>query len=353
MDNLVSLKQLLKDGIIAKDEYNVISKRFIKSNVDYEETWGDIINNFYDWCIGKYSITTAKGYKTCLYKFVLYMTKELDNATAMEHKFKPYTFKMVNGFLNKLSSDGIGSQAISKTKYAIMVLGKYLSNKGIEVPDISSIKISINDSVNKTTISLIQDEIIGIANIGDLRAKVCIMLCYEGALKRIELSNLKVSDFNFEKNQLFVRNNGSEIDRVCILSNGTVSVVKEYIDELYYNIGRWNNSRISKGKEPREDFGYIFQSVKMVVPSYALLQNMLKENAKNYYMSIGLTDDELLAKASKVTFESIRNSRKVYLLAQGIPINNVMQMCGDKNYMSTYRFMKLVPLLYPEKVKIK
>lgn len=353
MDNLVSLKQLLKDGIITKDEYNVISKRFIKSNVDYEETWGDIINNFYDWCIGKYSITTAKGYKTCLYKFVLYMTKELNNATAMEHKFKPYTFKMVNGFLNKLSSDGIGSQAISKTKYAIMVLGNYLLTKGVDIPDISSIKISIKDSVNKTTIALIQDEIIGIANIGDLRAKVCIMLCYEGALKRIELSNLKVSDFNFEKNQLFVRNNGSEIDRVCILSNRTVSVVKEYIDELYYNIGKWNNSRISKGKEPREDFGYIFQSVKMVVPSYALLQNMLKENAKNYYMSIGLTDDELLAKASKVTFESIRNSRKVYLLAQGIPINNVMQMCGDKNYMSTYRFMKLVPLLYPEKVKIK
>lgn len=353
MDDLVSLNRLLSNGMITKDEYEMISKRFVETTSEYEKTWGNVLNDFYDWCIERYSMTTAKGYKTCLYKFVLYMTKEVDNTNALIQKFKPYTFRMVNGFINKLVNDGIGSQAISKTKYAIMVLGKYLSNKGIEVPDISSIKISINDSVNKTTIALIQDEIIGIANIGDLRAKVCIMLCYEGALKRIELSNLKVSDFNFEKNQLFVRNNGSEIDRVCILSNGTVSVVKEYIDELYYNIGRWNNSRISKGKEPREDFGYIFQSVKMVIPSYALLQNMLKENAKNYYMSIGLTDDELLAKASKVTFESIRNSRKVYLLAQGIPINNVMQMCGDKNYMSTYRFMKLVPLLYPEKVKIK
>lgn len=353
MDNLVSLKQLLKDGVITKDEYNVISKRFIKSNVDYEETWGDIINNFYDWCIGKYSITTAKGYKTCLYKFVLYMTKELDNATAMEHKFKPYTFKMVNGFLNKLSSDGIGSQTISKTKYAIMVLGNYLLTKGVDIPDISSIKISIKDSVNNTTVALLHNEIIGIANCGDLRSKVCIMLCYEGALKRIELSNIKVADFNFDKNQLFVHDKDGVLDRVCILSDDTIVAAKEYIDELYSNINRWNKSRVSKGKEPREDFGYIFQSVKMVVPSYALLQNMLKENVKNYYMSLGLTDAELLVKLSKVTFESIRNSRKVYLLSQGVSINNVMQLCGDRNYMSTYRFVKLVPMLYPEKVKIK
>lgn len=353
MNSLDKLKELLNSEIITKDEYDTIARRFHVSNIDYEETWGDVLNNFYEWCIGRYSVTTAKGYRICLYKFVLYLTKETDNKDALDHKFKTYTFRSVNSFINKMQDDGFGSQAISKTKYAIMVLGTYLSTKGIETPDVSKIKVSIKESVNNTTVALLNDEIIEIANVGDLRSKVCVMLCYEGALKRIELSNIKVSDFNFDKNQLFIRGKDDNIDRVCILSKNTIKAVKEYIDELYSNIERWNHSRTSKGKEPREDFGYIFQSVKMVVPSYSLLQTMIKGNATNYYLKKGFTDDELSQKVSNVTFESIRNSRKVYLLAQGITVNDVMQMCGDKNYMSTYRFVKLIPMLYPESINVR
>lgn len=36
---------------------------------------------------------------------------------------------------------------------------------------------------------------------------------------------------------------------------------------------------------------------------------------------------------------------------QGLDTKIVMQMCGDRNYMSTYRFVKLVPMLYPKKMK--
>lgn len=353
MSDLDKLKELLNSGIITKDEYEAIEKRFNSYNSNYEETWNDILNGFYEWCNGKYSITTAKGYKICLYKFALYLTKEHDNQSALEQKFKPYTFRSVNGFINKMQEDGFGNQAISKTKYAIMVLGTYLSTKGIETPDVSKIKISIKESVNNTTFAFLQDEIIEIANMGDLRSKVCIMLCYEGALKRIELSNIKVSDFDFNKSQLFIRGKNDNIDRVCILTGKTICAVKEYIDELYSNIERWNLSRTSKNKEPREDFGYIFQSVKMVVPSYSLLQTMLKENVTNYYLKKGLTEKELSHKISCVTFESIRNSRKVYLLSKGLTVNDVMQMCGDKNYMSTYRFVKLVPMLYPETINVR
>lgn len=348
-----NLKQLLKDGIITKEEFEIISKRYEVSNVDYEEKWGDILNDFYNWCYNKYSVSTSKGYKICLYKFIVYLTKESDNQEAMQHKFEIYSFRQVNSFINKLQEDGLGNQAISKTKYALVVLGNYLKTKGVEVPDISKIKISIKDDVNTTSIALKQDEVIGIATVGDLRSEVCIRLCYEGALKRIELSNLKVSDFDFNKNQMFIRNNEEKIDRVCILSNKTIKLLKEYIDELYYNIERWNISRVSKGKEPREDFGYIFQSVKMTVPSYALLQTMLKENTKNYYLKQNLSEEKYNKSISNVTFESIRNSRKVYLLSIGVDIREVMQMCGDKNYMSTYRFVKLVPMLYPETIDMR
>lgn len=352
MDNLENLRGLLENGIITKGEYELIKKRFNMSQNEYNHTWQDILDDFYEWCTGKYSISTAKGYKTCLYKFVVYVTKEDDNKSALACDFKPYTFRTVNSFVSKLQEDGIGNQAISKTKYALIVLGNYLETKGIKTPDISSIKISITNEVNTTTVVLHEDEIKEIAHVSDLRSEVCILLCYEGALKRIELVNLKVSDFDFKKNQMFIRDSKDKIDRVCILSGLTMKLVKGYIEELYYNIDKWNNSRISKGKEPREDFGYIFQSVKMTVPSYALLQTMVKENAKNYYLKQGLDEEKYLEKVSNVTFESIRNSRKVYLLSRGIDIKDVMQICGDRNYMSTYRFIKLVPLLYPETINV-
>lgn len=351
MNDLSNLKALLESGIITNDEYETIIKRLEKHDKNYQETWGDIVENFYEWCLGNYSVTTAKGYKTCLYKFILYLTKEETNIEAFKHEFKTYSFVAVNNFLNKMESDNFSSQAINKTKYAIAVLGNYLASKDIKVPDISKIKISIQKEVNNTTIAITQDEILSIVNVSDLRSKVCILLAYEGCLRRVELSRVKISDFNFDDKQLFVYDNDNKVDRVCILSSDTIAIVKNYIDELYKDIEKWNNNRVLKGKPVREDLGYLFQNVRMTVPSYSLLQKMLKESATKYYGTIYEDEAIVSEKCSNFTFESIRNSRKVYLLAQGVPVNDVMQMCGDKNYMSTYRFSKLVPALYPNSIR--
>ena len=75
---------------------------------------------------------------------------------------------------------------------------------------------------------------------------------------------------------------------------------------------------------------------------------MVKTNAETYYKANCTDLTEVKEKVKLVTFETIRNSRKVYLLSQGVSTQDVMQLSGDKNYMSTHRFSKLVPLLYPE-----
>lgn len=349
MNFVDDLDNLYKNNIITKDEYDILIKRLKINNSDYEYTWSDILNGFYEWCSNKYTVSTSKGYKTCLYKFMLYMTKEDDNEMAMNKKFEPYTFQKVNSFIKRLYSDGFKSQSVSKIKYAIDVLNEYLKEIGVDVPDTKNIKVSITKEVNNATIAFTQDEVIKIANYGDLRSKVCIMLCYEAALRRNELSSIRVQDFITKNNQLIMKDCDGNVDRVCSLTKETMEYVMDYIDDLYESIESWNNSRISRGKEPRDDFGYIFQSVKMIKPSYSLLQTMIKNNAKMYYESNGYKDDELNTKIQQVTFESIRNSRKVYLLSQGYSVNEVMRMCGDKNYMSTYRFCNLVQLLYPNK----
>ena len=125
-----NLKELLNKNLITKEEYDIIVRRMEEKSTDYEKSWGEVINDFYDWCDGKYSVVTAKGYKTCLYKFALYMTKKDTNESALQDKFKLYTFRGVNGFFNKMEDDGFSSQAMSKTKYAIVVFGKYLEREG-------------------------------------------------------------------------------------------------------------------------------------------------------------------------------------------------------------------------------
>lgn len=351
MYNLEELNKLLESGVITKEEYKTISKRLSISNNTYEETWQDVLDEFYNWCSDKYTVVTAKGYKTCLYKLVLWVTKESDNSEALQHNFKLYSFTDVNGLLNNMKEKGFNNQSINKVKYSINVLGKYLKTKGIKTPDIKPIKISIKNEVNNTTFAFRDDEVYSVASVGELRNKVCIMLCFEGCLKRIELMNLRISDFDFNKRQLFIYDKNNKIDRVCILSDSTIQLVKQYIDELYENIEVWNKSRITKGKQPRKDLGYIFQSIKMIVPSYSLLHTMVKDNAKIYYEKQGFSGEELDDKISKFSFENIRNSRKVYLLAHGFDVSEVMKSCGDKNYMSTHRFARLVPVLYPELVK--
>ena len=347
MNNLGAIKQLLESGTITREEYCTIIKRLEKADSNYEKTWGELLEEFTNWCDERYSAVTSKGYKTCLYKFMLYVTKKDDNSSAFKEKFSTYNFQKVNKFINSMYDNSFSQQAISKTKYSLDVFGEYLRSIGVDAPDTKSIKISVKKEVNNTTVALKHEEIMNIAKFGELRNKVCVLLCYEGALRRIELSNIRVQDFNFENNQLIIYDNDEKIDRVCILTDYTIEIVKMYIKELYENIKGWNRARQKSNRPIREDYGYIFQNVKMVKPSYSMLQVMLKNSSKEYYESIGYVDKELSEKLKLVTFESIRNSRKVYLLHNGYSVQEVMRMCGDKNYMSTYRFTKLVDLLYP------
>lgn len=77
------------------------------------------------------------------------------------------------------------------------------------------------------------------------------------------------------------------------------------------------------------------------MPAYPMLQTLFKNAAVKYYTSLNLDDEELKEKISNFTFESLRNSRRLNLLAKGKTVQEVMDMLGDKNYMSTYKFKKI------------
>ena len=349
MIDIKNIKEMLDSKIITKEEYDVIISRLQPPKTIDNYTWSDVIDGYYDYCCQKYTIITAKGYRTCIMKFVMYYVGNNDYDYILRQKFNVFTFKKVNTFISWMINEGLSSHTVKKIKYAMIVFCDYLKSIGIDAPDITNINIEENDTDENIPL-LTRDEIYEVAESADIRSKICILLCYEGAIKRQEIFKLKFQDFDYDKCLLNIYSDGN-LARVCVLNEYIISLVKSYKDTLYEDISKWNESRVKKGKEIREDFGYIFQNVKTTTPSYPMLQTLLKNAAKKYYTEKGFDDKMVKNKVSNFTFETLRNSKRLYLLAQGYTVNQVMNIVGDKNYMSTCRFQKYIPVFYPNVYK--
>lgn len=129
----------------------------------------------------------------------------------------------------------------------------------IETPDISSITITEQIDVQIEENFIRQDEIFDVSDNTDLRGKICIRLCYEAALKRQELVRVRFNDFVYQNNTLIIYDENQKIDRIAEVSSDLLKLVNEYKINLYQNVEKWNESRLKKGKEIREDFGYVFK----------------------------------------------------------------------------------------------
>lgn len=348
MENqLQELKSLLQQGVITTDEYEKIELRLRKPKEISEYTWKDVIDGYCQYCSDKYTQTTTKGYKTCIMKYVMYITQFDDYEESLKQPFKVFTFQNINKFVCWMYEDGLGKQTINKIKYALIVLCDYLKSIGIDTPDITPITIPEETSVKQYIPVIHEDEIFDVAFHTDLRSRICIRLCYEAALKRNELTRVRFEDLMHRNNQLFIYDDDGRFTRSAVLSNELIAMIKEYKRELYTDVDKWNKSRLKKGKELREDYGYIFQNIKATIPSYPMLQTLLKNAAKKYYENKkDLTDEEKVKKIDAFTFETLRNSRRLNLLAKGNTVQEVMDIIGDKNYTTTLRFRKYVPVVY-------
>lgn len=340
---------MLDSKIITKEEYNVIISRLQPAKTIENYTWFDIVDGYYNYCYDKYTSSTAKGYRTCVMKFIMYYIGNEEYNYVLKQKFNPFTFRTVNSFMSWMVDEGLSGRTINKIKYALIVLCDYLKSINIDAPDITNINnVEITDVDNKENVPILnQDEIYDVAEGSDIRTKVCILLCYEGALKRQEVTKVRFQDFDYQNYQLNIYDKNKFI-RTCILNKQLIELVKEYQHMLYEDIDKWNKSRVKKGKEIRDDHGYIFQNVKTTTPSYPMLQGLLKKASKKYYTNKGLDDKIVKEKVSNFTFETLRNSKRLYLLAHGYTVPQVMNIIGDKNYMSTCRFQKYIPRFYPD-----
>lgn len=354
--NFNEIEILLDKGLITKEEFSKIKERMVEKSIETKSDirFNDILESYLV-NISKYvSMPTVSAYKNRVMDFSKFYYNVEDESQLHGKNFQPFDLNTVKLYFEHLLETNQSLSYMNNSKAAINNFSEYLNSIGINSPNLSKIKVDNSFYKKRVRFAYTEEEIYKIADSStDIRGNVMIRLAYEGGLKREQIAKIRRQDFVFDKKQMLVYDDKTKLlDRTIILSNKTVKLTMEYIKELYSDIEKWNASRKDRNRPIRDDFGYIFQNIKSVTPSWAVVYNTIVNVAENYFSSLGFVGDELQEKISDFGTETIKNSRRVYLFSEGLSTQEVMVMMGDSNYALCNKSRKLVPLLYPEKYKL-
>jgi site-specific recombinase XerD len=103
-------------------------------------------------------------------------------------------------------------------------------------------RIGIKRIPQKLPVVLSQEEVLKILKTCEsLRFKTIFTLIYSAGLMVSEATNLKLTDIDYDRKQILIRNSKNHKDRYSILANNTIELLKLYInvykpiDYLFYN----------------------------------------------------------------------------------------------------------------------
>jgi site-specific recombinase XerD len=108
-------------------------------------------------------------------------------------------------------------------------------------------KISFPRINNKIPVILSKKEVQSLINNStSLKYKTIITIIYSAGLRISEATNLKLSDIDFERKTIFIRNSKNKKDRYSILANETINLLNNYlqvykpVNYLFYSNDIWN-----------------------------------------------------------------------------------------------------------------
>ena len=138
----------------------------------------------------------------------------------------------------------------------------------------------------------------------NLKHKCMLFIVYSGGLRRSEVVNLKVSDIDFDRKQIRIRQGKGSKDRYTILSDKAAEVVKQYLKA--YNPSTWLFQGQNGGK-------YTTNSIQK------LFKRALEKAAIN----------------KEATLHSLRHSFATHLLEQGVNLRYIQVLLGHSSPKTT------------------
>jgi len=163
-----------------------------------------------------------------------------------------------------------------------------------------------------------------------LKHRIALTLIYSAGLRSQEAINLKLSDIDFERRTIHIRQSKFKKDRIVPLSDYMAEGLKKYISAEHPHIWLFN------GKEP--DGRY---SVKGL--SWIIRENLKKTDIKK-----------------NVSLHSLRHSYATHLLEDGVNIVTIKELLGHAHIATTMLYLHVAQIppgathspldtLYPQK----
>ena len=138
----------------------------------------------------------------------------------------------------------------------------------------------------------------------NIKHKCILMLLYSAGLRRSELLNLKIADINSERMLITIRNSKGNKDRISLLSNNVLHLLREYYHEY----------------KPKN---YLFEGSNGNMYSAASVASILNRAVKKAGIS------------KHVTPHMLRHSFATHLLEQGTDLRYIQELLGHKSSKTT------------------
>ena len=240
----------------------------------------------------RYSPNTISTYISLFEQFLSHFPQVSPESLSDEHvaKFQTYLVKV------KKVSTSTQNQYINAIKfYFEKVLGREKGFYHIDRP-IKEFKLPK---------VLTEKEVVGLLKtVTNLKHKTMLLLVYSSGLRSGELINLKISDIDGEQMRVFIRGGKGKKDRVTILSEKALEVLRKYFKEFrpkeYLFEGQYG------GRYSTTSLGKVFQK--------ALIKSKINK---------------------KLTLHSLRHSFATHLLEKGVDLRYIQVLLGHSSSQTT------------------
>lgn len=364
------IKSLKEKGLLNKDILNAINELAGKDNMGHNIEAENVrvkesVHEFVKYLKNELSESTISSYKSDLEGFYTNFYKTHNFAEINESILVPaISTDDIQKYFNKLLSTGYSIETIRRNKHSLKKYFEFLENFDYKAPDIETIHIQKREM---NIDALTDGEVRGIAEYAEtIKGKLMILFMYEATMRRQELIDCKKEYIDLEKKIVMINVN-DKFDRVGYFSDEVKHLIEQYTDEWEMEVKEINdkryNRKLTKGAEYKElkVSDYLFQTSYSDQISYATIYKIIREAAFEYYLNKaykeGISEAEAKEiaeeKAKAINTDTIRHSRRAYLLASGYSLDQVQIMMGDENKYAIKRYMKIAHKLYPDIMREK
>ncbi|MFD0835441.1 tyrosine-type recombinase/integrase [Mariniflexile aquimaris] len=257
-----------------------------------------------------YSSLTVNAYSNDLSTFSEFINKEYQT-----NSINQVNYSQIRTWIVSLVESGISNRSINRKISALSTYYKFLLKiKEIEVSPLAKHK-ALKTS-KKIQIPFSEQEVVNVLDdfnfendFEGVRNKLIIELFYSTGIRRIELIELKLSNFNLENKTLKVLGKRNK-ERIIPILNSVIKLLHIYIKE--------RNSL-----EVIEDEEYLFLTKK----GFKLYETLVYRIINDYF--------SLASSKVKKSPHILRHSFATHLLNQGADLNAVKELLGHSSLAAT------------------